>query len=100
MSMGTRSKVASMSHSLHNSESSDSSDLVDQVNHRSNSSDDRINSSTKHINLSKSTLGDSGDSSHIYTESRSIILKTSCGFLYPVPRSIRSPQIDIYQTGP
>jgi len=29
----------------------------------------------------------------------SVILRTSCGLLYPVPRSIRSPQIEIYQNG-
>ena len=84
-----------MSHSIHPSDSSDSSDLVDQINHRSSLSDDRNISSTKQSQFSKSTLNDSSDSS----ESRSIILKTSCGFLYPVPRSIRSPQVDIYQTG-
>ena len=29
----------------------------------------------------------------------SVILRTSCGLLYPIPRSIRSPQIEIYQSG-
>ena len=99
MSMGTRSKVASMTHSLHPSDSSDSSDLVDQLNHRTSYSEDRNTISTKQSQFKKSTLGDSGDSSNVLSESHSIILGTSCGVLYPVPRSIRSPQVEIYQTG-
>jgi len=43
--------------------------------------------------------GYSGNTSNVSSDSRSIILKTSCGFLYPVPKSIRSPQIENFQTG-
>ena len=34
MSMGTRSKVAAMAHSMHSSDISNSGDLPDQVRHR------------------------------------------------------------------
>ena len=44
-----------------------------------------------------STAGFSGDSSNVLPDSRSVILKTSCGFHYPVRLSILSPQIEIFQ---
>ena len=39
------------------------------------------------------------DVSLFQTESKSIILKTPYGFLYPLPRSLRDLQISIYQSG-
>jgi len=36
---------------------------------------------------------------HFSGDHASVILWTSCGLLYPVRRSIRSPQIEIYQSG-
>ena len=38
-------------------------------------------------------------STNFSVDHSSVILRTSCSILYPIPRSIRSPQIEIYQSG-
>ena len=88
-----------MSHSLHSSNPSESGDLVEQLVHRNSHSEDRNNISAKQNQFNQSKTGYSCDTSNVSSDSRSVILRTPCGFLYPVPKSIRSPQIDIYQTG-
>ena len=99
MSMGARSKVASMSHSLLSSDPSESGDSVEQIGHSNSYSEDRNNTSAKQNQFSQSTADYSGKTSNVLSDSRYVILKTSCGLLYPVPRSIRSPQIENFQTG-
>ena len=84
--MGKRYKVASMSHSLHSSDPSESGDLVEQLGHRNYYSEDRNYISAKPNQFNQSVTGYLGDTSNISSDSRSVIIKTSCGFLYPVPR--------------
>ena len=83
MASGTRSKV-SLSSSLSISDPQDVDESLDHEPRRYNQSDDRTRGSLhKNQNSSIST----GDKS-------SVILRTRCGLLYPVPRTIRSPQIE------
>ena len=88
MASGTRSKVASSSISL--SDDQDISESMDNDSRRQLSKGDR---SSLFKNKSNEI------SSHFSGDNTSVILQTSCGLLYPVPRSIRSPQIEIYQSG-
>ena len=60
-------------------------------------SEDRSNVYTKQNQFSQSIAGFSGDTSNVSSDSRSVILKNLCGFLYSVPRSIRSLHIEIFQ---
>ena len=88
MASVTRSKV-SLSSSLSISDPPDVDESLDHDSRRYNPLDDRPRSSLhKNQNSSIST----GDHS-------SVILRTSCGLLYLVPKTIRSPQIEIYQSG-
>jgi hypothetical protein len=91
MASGTRSKV-SLSSSLSISDAQDIDESLEHDSRRYNSSDDRPRSSVQKHQINQNSVISPGDHS-------SVILRTSCGFLYPVPRSIRSPQIEIYQNG-
>ena len=61
MLMGTRSKVASMSHSMYSSDPSESGDFIEQLGHRNSYSEDRNNVPAKQNQFSQSTAGFSGD---------------------------------------
>jgi len=91
MAPRTRSKV-SMSSSFSTSDPQNIDDSLEHDSGRHNSSDDRPRTSIQKNQTNQNSAISSGGHS-------SVILRTSCGLLYPIPRSIRSPQIEIYQSG-
>ena len=89
MATGTRSKVASLSSSISLSDAQDISESLDHESRRHISQGDRPSIQKNQSNQI---------STHFSGDHSSVILRTSCGLLYPVPWSIRSPQIEIYQS--
>ena len=89
MATETRSKVSSMSSSISLSDPQDISESLDHDSRRHTSGD---RPSIQKKSKQPAFCHFSGDHS-------SVILKTSCDLLYPIPRSIMSPQIEIYQSG-
>ena len=67
--------------------------------HRHAYSEDRPSTTSKTSQFNESSTTISGDGYPILSDLWSVILRTSCRLLYHVPRSIRSPHIEIFQTG-
>jgi len=89
MSTENRTKVTHMHQSIDSSDLTDSGDVAEQVSHCQSFQESR--------SVKKSTSDHTLYSSD--NVSRVNLFKHIVDFMYPIPRSIRSPQIEIFQNG-
>ena len=96
VSMGTRSKVAHMHQFLDSNDPTDIGDGAEQVIHRQSFQESRSVKQSISDHALHSSVNVSGDNLSYSTHHNSVIIQTNCGFLNPIPSSIRSPQIEIF----
>ena len=97
MSLLTGSKVAHTHRFLGSNDLTDLGDEAKQVSHRQSFQEScSVNNSISDHTL-HSSVKVSDDNLFHSTDHCSVIIQTNGGFLYPIQRSIRSPQIEIFQ---
>ena len=89
-----------MQQSLGSNNLIDSGDGAEQVSRRHSYKKSRCVKNSTSEYIMHSSINFSGEDVSHSTDHYSVIIQTNCGFLYPILRSIRSPQIEIYGLKP